>query len=48
MKDWQDNKQQREQTLYEMRLNEMELTEEICDDCGCRLNDHGHCPRCDY
>ena len=46
------------QECFEARIREQEekkdysfieaYTVEKCDDCGCPINSHGHCPRCDY
>lgn len=46
--------EQYRQSLQDQRLNEQNLNSdfdddmEVCEDCGCNLNSHGHCPRCDY
>ena len=42
-----------EEQLEKGRLAEQRQKNDYSDDgevceCGCRINSHGHCPRCDY
>lgn len=49
----QDEDQRRLRRLYDQQESQdysydEEGMAERCDDCGTRLNSHGHCPNCDY
>jgi len=57
MEDFFENEQAKQKD-YEHRRMEQEQNKdysywetgeiEKCDECGCEINSHGHCPRCDY